>query len=116
MAFRRTTDEQEQRVSRAYAETTTSVDILARSVGVSRDTLYQILRRTRTPLRAPQRRQKRESLRHQTKMNNIRRTIALGEQEWSIEEIAVELRVQPQTVYNYRRQAKQLAEEEKEEA
>lgn len=116
MAFRRTTDEQEQRVSKAYTETTTSVDILARSVGVSRDTFYKILGRTRTSLRAPNKRQKRDSPRHQTKMSNIRRAVALQEQGLSAKEIADEINVKPQTVYNYWHQAKLLAEEEKESA
>lgn len=104
--------EAEERLSKLYKDSRNSIVWLAGEFGISRATVYSVLERTNTPLRCPQKQQKRDSPRHQTKITNIKKTVELTEQNMSNEEIAKELGVQPQTVYNYRRQAKRIAQRE----
>lgn len=101
--------DKEMQVIEAYKDPKRSIASIAEQFGVWPSTIHNVINRTNTPLRSPQRRQKNDGPRHQLKLQRMAKTLQLDDEGWLPGLIAEELNISITTVYGYLRKKKRAA-------
>lgn len=102
------TPEQEDAIVQAYLDLKKSVGLIAEMAGVSHVTVFNVIKRTGTPLRGPKQTPRKPGPVQERRARKIIEALALKEQNLDTRDIADALDVTLQTAYDYLRAGREL--------